>query len=201
MPSRVMHVVIAADIAQALSVRDLGSLLLGAVAPDGSFHKPRSHVKGPRFKASAGAPFEVGRFVARHPPSIDQAYLLGYVTHLMADALWAQVLYFSGVKRDLLGTPEGYARLYRDYAVLNHVLGSRHPFAEWRGALAAAPAPPDLPELTAVEAERARQETLQDMTGEEGAGQTLRVLSLELVDAYCERAAVAVVDASRGWWR
>lgn len=126
-----MHLVVAEGVAAARPDLDVAGVWLGALAPDASGDKRVSHLKGPRYAASNGAPFGLGQFVHRFGPALRDpttaAFYVGYWSHLVADDLMAQWLYFSGVKAGLQATPRGLATLYDDYEVLNARLADRLP--------------------------------------------------------------------------
>lgn len=211
MASWVMHLVVAEDLLAALHGPDRpwdrGQLLLGALAPDATTDKRVTHFKGARYQKSDGAPFRLGQFqceLGAHLASTDAseaAFYAGYLSHLIADDLAAQWLFFVGIKRAMAEDPAGRAGIYADYDVLNAFVVLR-----LRDAAGAADALRDAP-LAEAEAcplvdagqlGEIRRQTLEHLAAPAAGGRT-RWLQPADVDAYLERAALRSQDAMRLW--
>ncbi len=206
-----MHLAVAEDLLAALEgpqrTWDRGQLLLGALAPDATSDKTVTHFKGVRYQKSDGAPFRLGQFQremgARIASEDNQqaSFCAGYLSHLIADDLAAQWLFFAGVKRAMAEDPAGRAGIYADFDVLNAFVVSR-----LRDAAGAVTALRDAPLAEAeacpiVDAGRLgeiRRQTLEHLAAPPTGGRT-RWLQPEDVDAYLERAAVRSQDAMRLW--
>ena len=197
-----MHLVVAEGVAAARPDLDAAAVWLGALAPDASGDKRVSHLKGRRYGASDGASFGLGEFQrrfggARRDPKT-AAFYMGYWSHLVADDLMAQWLYFSGLKERLQATPRGLAALYDDYDGLNARLIDRLPAREevhrrlWAGPQDVARACPliDVSRLAEVLAG-----TWAHVTAPTPA-RNLQWLAAGLVDGYLERAVVRTLE---GW--
>lgn len=200
MASRILRLHIVAAAARLIAVPLTADLLLGAVAPDGAHDQVRSHVKGVAYSCSDGTPIQVGRFLRRYVEHEHSDYFRGYVSHLVADALWTHVLFFSGLKSHL--RQHAWPVLYDAYPALARHLVVEDDLAVWKTLLSTAGNAPALTELTTEEAEAARRATLTDVDAmARVAGDGELILPPVVVAAYCERAAASSADTWTGWGR
>ncbi|WP_409343361.1 hypothetical protein [Paenibacillus sp. MBLB4367] len=103
-----MHLLIADLVATELNIIDRGRILLGSIAPDGDEIKSETHFKGARYSFSDGAPTEYGRFISKYHQLFSDSFYVGYLTHLVADDMWATFMYYSGLKERLRSEPNFY---------------------------------------------------------------------------------------------
>lgn len=203
MPSFLMHLVVAEGVAQARPDWDVAAVWLGALAPDASGDKRVSHLKGPRYAASDGAPFGLGEFLRRFGPNLRDpvaaAFYAGYWSHLVADDLMAQWLYFSGLKDKLAATPRGLATLYDDYDVLNARLARRLPPPEVVRARLGTPldVARACPLIEASRLTPVLEATWAHANASDG-GQEPQWLAAALVDGYLERAVARSLEGLGG---
>ncbi|GGA80877.1 zinc dependent phospholipase C family protein [Ornithinibacillus halotolerans] len=116
MGSRIMHLIIANQIAGKTKIQDKQTFLLGGIAPDAVHPKVRSHFyKGSDKDFSTKIEFE--KFFKKYPEKTD--YLLGYYTHLIADHLWIHGFYFGWLKNRMNADETLYQRYHGDFRVLN----------------------------------------------------------------------------------
>jgi hypothetical protein len=128
MGSRVMHLIIAHRVAEAVGVADLPRFLLGGVAPDAHYRmnvsKDESHFLAWRPERGRKE-VEYERFAERYRHLSGDAYVKGYLTHLIADSVWLEGLWtkyiFSQPKEMHADILPGY---YRDFQRLNGKLAA-----------------------------------------------------------------------------
>ncbi len=204
-PSWIMHLVVAEGVAAGRPDLDVAEVWLGALAPDASGDKCRSHLKGPRYGASDGAPFGLGHFLHQFGPQLRDpktaAFYVGYWSHLVADDLMAQWLYFSGLKEQL-AVAGGRRILYGDYDRLNARLVDRLPARDvvhrrlWA-------APQDVarvcPLIEANQLPTVLAGTWAHVNAPKPA-RNLQWLAAALVDGYFERAVVRTLEGLGGSW-
>ena len=115
MGSRFMHLLIADYVATELRVEERGRMLLGSLAPDASNAKLDTHFQGSSFLHSPGASWDYGKFVIKYWDRMSDPFMLGYLTHLVADEVWAMKSYFSGFTEMLQRDPTLYDRYHGDF--------------------------------------------------------------------------------------
>lgn len=123
MGSRMMHLLIADRVACELGVQDIPRFLLGGVAPDAHQNmgvpKDESHFLAyvPERKRKV---VEFERFAKQYAGHMDDAYVQGYLTHLIADCIWLEGIWTQHVfvypKEQHAAIIPGY---YRDFRRLN----------------------------------------------------------------------------------
>ncbi|NOU75498.1 hypothetical protein GC098_29675 [Paenibacillus sp. LMG 31458] len=119
MGSRMMHLFIADRVGKEINIVDKGRFLLGSIAPDGDEVKGETHFKGNRYTFSDGAPSEYGRFIAKYHEKFTDPFYIGYLTHLVADEMWATFMYYSGLKERLRKETNFYKELHNDFYLCN----------------------------------------------------------------------------------
>lgn len=112
-----MHLIIANKIADQLSLKDKKAFLLGGIAPDAVAPKDRSHY-------FAGKIEDFTRYIAYEKfqekyQSLNQNYILGYVTHLIADDIWLKGFYLSWLKNRMNHDEGLYQKYHGDFRLLN----------------------------------------------------------------------------------
>lgn len=193
-----MHLIIADYVCKELLVEERGQILLGAIAPDATQVKFDTHFKGPRFRFSDGTPWEYGRFIMKYKRRISEPFILGYLTHLVADEVWAMKSYFSGFKDRLKNDPALYDRYHQDFRLCNAKLNEMYAADELYDALASAVHVPKIEEVDENGVLELKKYALEDFHYPvEHVTQELDVFSFEEIVAYIERSAYRALDVCR----
>ena len=121
MGSRIMHSIIGEKIAQALSIEDKTSFLLGSIAPDAIFSHDEKNLShffiGDVQDYSRSVDYK--GFLHKYSSYINYPYILGYFAHLIADDIWLKGFYLSWLK-NRMDADEGLYKLYHnDFRLLN----------------------------------------------------------------------------------
>jgi hypothetical protein len=192
MGSRIMHAIIGHKIAEALSLEDKTSFLVGSIAPDAVFafeEKNRSHFfigdvsDYSRCVNYEGFLYKYGTETDRNHP-----YLMGYYTHLIADDFWLRGFYLSWLK-NRMDADEGLYKLYHnDFHLLNGKLLEHYGFTdELRKSFHQSPVILEFEELKAKDAEKSVPYVLEDMEYEkESLNEKLNVFMFEQIVGYIE---------------
>jgi hypothetical protein len=121
MGSRIMHLIIANQIADHLSVKNKQAFLLGGVAPDSVSPKELSHFfAGDTEKFTRFIDYERFLETYRHQPQWE--YILGYYTHLIADDLWLKGFYLPWLKNRMESDSTIFQLYHQDFRLLNSKL-------------------------------------------------------------------------------
>ena len=100
MGSRMMHLIIAGQVAGKIDISDRPRFLLGGIAPDavhGREQKTKSHYyEGSVDDGTRRVHYE--GFIEKYQKEIQDEFILGYVVHLVGDDVWMKDIYF---KKDL----------------------------------------------------------------------------------------------------
>jgi hypothetical protein len=123
MGSRIMHSIIGNKIAEALSIEDKTSFLLGSVAPDAVFsheEKNLSHFFVGKVQDYSRSVDYKG-FLHKYSSQVDSEnyYVLGYFAHLIADDIWLRGFNLSWL-RNRMDADKGLYKVYHnDFRLLN----------------------------------------------------------------------------------
>lgn len=118
MGSRIMHLIIADKIAEKLSIKDRTAFLLGGIAPDAVNSKDSSHFfRGDHADFSRYVAYK--EFIEKYSSSINNPYILGYYTHLIADDLWLQGFYVPWLKNRIESDDTIAKAYHNDFSLLN----------------------------------------------------------------------------------
>lgn len=200
MGSRLMHLMIADRVAMELKVENRGRMLLGSIAPDGDEVKGGTHFKGARYSFSDGAPSEYGRFIAKYHESFSDSFYVGYLTHLVADDIWATFMYYSGLKERLRSEPNFYGELHKDFYLCNAKLAEKYVSDGLYEALKLSDDVPSLDEIRSESVMRVKHEAIGDFNyPPENISEPLTIITLDEICAYIERAARRSVDVCYPW--
>ncbi|KPB06361.1 zinc dependent phospholipase C family protein [Bacillus sp. CHD6a] len=121
MGSRLMHIIIAHEIACRIKVVDISSFILGAVAPDAVAPKDLSHFyKGNPNDYTRSIDYEA--FLHKYSNFKDHPYILGYYTHLIADDIWLKGFFLPWLKNRLENDSTILERYHHDFKLLNSKL-------------------------------------------------------------------------------
>lgn len=191
---------IADRVAMELKVENKGRMLLGSIAPDGDEVKGETHFKGERYSFSDGAPSEYGRFIAKYHESFSDSFYVGYLTHLVADDMWATFMYYSGLKERLRSEPNFYGELYKDFYLCNAKLAEKYVSDGLYEALKLSDDVPNLDEIHKESVMRVKHEAIGDFNyPPENISEPLTIIALDGICAYIERAARRSIDVCYPW--
>ncbi len=194
-----MHLLVADRVVEEFDLHDKARVLLGSVAPDGhNNQRDQTHFKGPRYGWSDVTPYQYGRFVAKYHERFSDGFFIGYLTHLVADDVWASAVYFSGVKERLQSGGAYFATLYRDFYLANAKLLEKPNRRELCRALESGSGGCD--EIDQEAMERVKQDALRDFDyPASNVDEPLAVLAMDMIEACIERAAIRAIDVAQPW--
>lgn len=205
MASRIMHLLVANHVAEELDLSDRGRMLVGSLAPDGwrNDQRDRTHFKGSPFSWSDSAVYEYGRFLVKYREHLTDSFFIGYLTHLVADDVWRLALYFSGIQdRSRAGSGAYIETLRHDYYLANAKLLDKRDPSDLRKALESGSWSSPLNELDPVDIEQVKQDALNDFDyPATNVDEPLALLTLDLIEAAIERAAIRAIDVVHPWIR
>ncbi|ALC90531.1 hydrolase [Bacillus sp. FJAT-18017] len=190
MGSRIMHSIIGNKIAEALSMEDKTSFLLGSIAPDAVF----SHEEKNLSHFFIGDAQDYSRrvdykgFLYKYGSQTENPYVLGYYAHLIADEIWLRGFYLSWLK-NRMDADEGLYKLYHnDFQLLNGKLLEHYGFTdELRKSFSQFPTILDLDEVTSKDVEKFVPFVLGDMDyGKEVLNEKLNVFTFNQIVGYIE---------------
>jgi hypothetical protein len=190
--SRIMHSIIGNKIADALSIEDKTSFLLGSVAPDAVF----SHEEKNLSHFFVGEVQDYSRrvdykgFLHKYSSQVESNnyYILGYCAHLIADDIWLRGFNLSWL-RNRMDADEGLYKLnHNDFRLLNGKLLEHYDFTnELRKTFSNFPAIIDLEEVKSKEVEKFVPYVLGDMEYEkEVLNERLNVFTFIQIVGYIE---------------
>ncbi|WP_043932004.1 zinc dependent phospholipase C family protein [Bacillus sp. EB01] len=190
MGSRIMHSIIGNKIAEALSMEDKTSFLLGSIAPDAVF----SHKEKNLSHFFIGEVHDYSRrvdykgFLHKYGSQVENPYVLGYCAHLIADDIWLRGFNLSWLK-NRMDADEGLYKLYHnDFRLLNGKLLEHYGFTdELRKSFSQFPTILDLDEVTSNDVEKFVPYVLGDMDyGKEVLNEKLNVFTFNQIVGYIE---------------
>lgn len=113
-----MHLIIANQIAEHLSIKDKASFLVGGIAPDAASPKDISHFyAGNHIDYSRRIEYE--KFLNKYCTHSHAPFILGYYTHLIADDLWLKGFYLSWLKNRMENDTTIFNQYHHDFRLLN----------------------------------------------------------------------------------
>lgn len=157
-----MHLLIADYVCTELHIDQRGQMLLGAIAPDAKQIKVDTHFKGAQFKYSNGTPWEYSRFIMKYRERISEPFILGYLTHLVADEVWSMKSFFSGFRERLKNDPTLYERYHQDFRLCNEKLNGMYASEGLYNALASVVFVPKIDEVDENEVLELKKQALND---------------------------------------
>jgi hypothetical protein len=118
MGSRLMHTIIAYEIASRLQIKDIGSFLLGAIAPDAVSPKDLSHFyKGKTIDYTRTIDHKA--FLQKYEDHQNISFIQGYYTHLVADEIWLTGFFLPWLKNRMEIDSSIFERYHNDFKLLN----------------------------------------------------------------------------------
>lgn len=118
--SRVMHFIIANQIADQLRItdKDKVSFLVGGIAPDAVSPKDLSHFySGDVLDYSRCIQYD--EFLHKYESDKASNYILGYYSHLIADDLWLKGFYLPWLKNRMESDQTIFTQYHQDFRLLN----------------------------------------------------------------------------------
>lgn len=122
MGSRLMHLIIGEMVASSLAVKNKRVFLVGSIAPDAAFSFERKvithYFEGDVDKRTRQVNYE--KYIETYLSDIKDDYSLGYLTHLIADNVWMEYIYYPyelKLKQDL--DPTFIKRWHSDFRKMN----------------------------------------------------------------------------------
>ena len=187
MGSRIMHLIIANRIAECLSIEDRTSFLLGGIAPDAVSPKDLSHF----FKGEVqyfSREIDYKGFLHKYSSQIENQYILGYFSHLIADEIWLKGFYLPWLKNRMEANKEMLNLYHNDFQLLNAKLLQYYNFTDQlREMLSHFPTLFDLQEVKSKDVEEFLPYVLSDMEYEkEVLNDNLHVFTLNQIVGYIE---------------
>lgn len=115
MGSRIMHLVIANQIAEKINIHDKNAFFIGGVAPDAVYPKDQSHFYiGNEDDYTTTVDFDA--FLNKYRKT---DYVLGYYTHLIADYVWIKGFHQGWLKNRMNADETLYKKYHGDFRLLN----------------------------------------------------------------------------------
>ncbi|MBW8350999.1 hydrolase [Bacillus sp. IITD106] len=192
MGSRIMHSIIGNKIAEALSIEDRTSFLLGSIAPDAVFsheEKNASHFFIGEVQDYTRSVDYKG-FLHKYSLQVESKndYILGYCAHLIADDIWLRGFNLSWL-RNRMDADEGLYKLYHnDFRLLNGKLLEHYGITnDLRLAFSHFPSIIDLDEVNSKDVEKFVPYVLVDMEyDKEILNEKLNVFTFNQIIGYIE---------------
>ncbi|WP_097149538.1 zinc dependent phospholipase C family protein [Ureibacillus acetophenoni] len=118
MGSRIMHLIIANRIADRLSIENRTEFLLGGIAPDAVSPKDDSHFyTGDVQEFNRSIDYQ--GFFHKYRSHIENQYILGYYSHLIADDIWLKGFYLPWLRNRMETNKEIFQQYHNDFRLLN----------------------------------------------------------------------------------
>lgn len=188
--SRIMHSIIGEKIAEAFSIEDKTSFLLGSVAPDAVFSHEEKNLShffiGEVQNYSRSVDYK--GFLHKYGSQVENPYILGYYAHLIADDIWLRGFNLSWL-RNRMDADEGLYKLYHnDFRLLNGKLLEHYGFTdELRKTFSYFPTILDLEEVKSKDVEKFVPYVLGDMEyDKEVLNEQLNVFTFNQIIGYIE---------------
>ncbi len=123
MPSRMLHYVIALEVAKEYKVENMNDFIVGALLPDASSHSDgsynRAHFGFRKTEPMKGVDWQ--EFIRKY--DMDDELNLGYLCHLIADAIWFKEITDKYIRQySVEEKTQRIKRGYQDFWKLNAIL-------------------------------------------------------------------------------
>jgi len=182
-----MHLVIANRITESLLIEDRTSFLLGGIAADAVSTKDLSHFfRGEVQDYSRSVDYK--GFLHKYSSQVENLYILGYFTHLIADDIWLKGFYLPWLKNRMEENKEIPNLYHNDFRLLNGKLLEHYGFTnELRKMLSNIPTILDLEEVKSEDVEKFVPYVLGDMEyDKEVINENLDVFTFNQIVGYIE---------------
>ena len=182
-----MHLVIANRIAESLLIEDRTSFLLGGIAADAVSTKDLSHFfRGEVQDYSRSVDYK--GFLHKYNSQVENLYILGYFTHLIADDIWLKGFYLPWLKNRMEENKEIPNLYHNDFRILNGKLLEHYGFTnQLRKMLSNIPTILDLEEVKSEDVEKFVPYVLGDMEyDKEVINENLNVFTFNQIVGYIE---------------
>lgn len=182
-----MHLVIANRIAESLLIEDRTSFLLGGIAADAVSTKDLSHFfRGEIQDYSRSVDYK--GFLHKYSSQVENLYILGYFTHLIADDIWLKGFYLPWLKNRMEENKEIPNLYHNDFRLLNGKLLEHYGFTnELRKMLSNIPIILDLEEVKSEDVEKFVPYVLGDMEYDKAViNEDLNVFTFNQIVGYIE---------------
>lgn len=198
MGSRMMHLIIAEQVAKKIDISDRPRFMLGGIAPDavhGREQKTKSHYyEGSVDDGTRRVHYE--GFIEKYQKEIQDEFILGYVVHLVGDDVWMKDIYFKkDLKNRIDADPSVLEKWHADFRKLNGMLVNQFDCAGLEQQLASA----ELPETLVEEIEinnlrKFTEETLGDFHSTKiSSSKDLEIYTIEEITGYIKSATEQAV--------
>lgn len=194
MGSRLMHLIIAEQVAEKIELSNRPRFLLGGIAPDavlGREQKTKSHYyEGSVDDGTRRVNYR--RFIEKYGERMQDEFTLGYLVHLVADNVWMTDIYFKkDMKKRIDADPSVLEKWHADFRKLNGMLIDQFGCAGLAAQLAAAKLPDAfLEEIKISDLDVFIKETLGDFqSSQRFSNSDLEIYSVEEITGYIKSAA------------
>ncbi|MEH7384673.1 hydrolase [Bacillus sp. JJ1521] len=127
MGSRIMHAIIASKLADCLSISDKKSFLRGGIAPDAVVQKDLSHFYKGKVE-DYSREIDYNGFLQKYNVHLQNHYILGYYSHLIADDIWLKGFYLPWLRNRMEEDPQILQLYHNDFRLLNGKLLEHYGF-------------------------------------------------------------------------
>ncbi|WP_042473397.1 zinc dependent phospholipase C family protein [Bacillus ndiopicus] len=198
MGSRIMHLIIANQIAERLNITDKASFLVGGIAPDAASAKEQSHYFIGKEQDYTRSVDYMG-FLQKYDAQKDHSYILGYFTHLIADDLWLKGFYLAWLRNRMANNSNVLALYHQDFRLLNGKLLDYYGLKPTlQSILHDKPSIINLQEVTEQEVMQFLSYVQEDMIyDEEVLQEELQVFTLQQIIGYIETAVDKGLNSMR----
>lgn len=187
MGSRIMHLIIANQIADQFSIKDKPTFLLGGIVPDAVSPKDLSHFfVGSHSDYSRSIDYE--KFINKYSSHKHSNFILGYYTHLIADDIWLKGFFVPWLKNRLENDKDVFDRYHNDFRLLNGKLLDYYNFTNnFTQVITKEVEIVELQEVTEKDIEKFLPEVFEDMNYEQSSiKEQLSVFTFEQIVGYIE---------------
>lgn len=193
MGSRVMHLIIAANVSKKLNVKNKGWFLEGGIAPDAAF-TVKGKIESHFYEGSLDDGTRVSnykQFIEKYPFEVQSEFGLGYLTHLIADDIWLKQVYFKNdLKNRLSADSSLLERWHSDFRKLNNILIDRFDCGDLKGELIKSSYTANtIKEIQPKDLQRFKEEAIEDFVFTENELESkLEVYSISQILDYLDAA-------------
>lgn len=185
-----MHSIIGEKLAEALSMEDKTSFLLGSIAPDAVFsyeEKNLSHFFIGEVQDYSRSVDYKG-FLQKYDSQVENPYILGYCAHLIADDIWLRGFNLSWLRNRMVADEGLYKLYHNDFRLLNGKLLEHYGFTDkLRKTFSHFPTIIDLDEVSSEDVAKFVPYVLGDMEYEkEVLNEKLNVFTFNQIIGYIE---------------